>query len=82
MRPTLALIAALTALTCLPGMGVAQSRPAPNEENASSASALGEDAADDVGPEVLAGCRRQATDQQLKGPALRAFMGTCVTAED
>lgn len=82
MRPTLALIAALTALTCLPAIGVAQSQPEPDEENASSASALGEEAADDVDPEVLARCRRQAADQKLKGLARKAFLGTCVTPED
>lgn len=82
MRLTLALIATLTALTCLPGIGFAQSRPEPDDENASSAPAPGEEAADDVGPEVLASCRRQAADQKLKGPARKAFLGTCVTPED
>ena len=82
MRPTLALIAALTALTCLPAVGTAQSRLEPDEENASTASSPGEEAADGVDPEVLARCRRQAADQKLKGPARKAFLGTCVTPED
>ncbi|TXN00497.1 hypothetical protein FV242_21925 [Methylobacterium sp. WL64] len=82
MRPTLALIAALTALTCLPSVGTAQGRPEPDDENASSASSQGEEAADVVDPEVLARCRQQAADQKLKGPARKAFMGTCVTPED
>jgi hypothetical protein len=82
MKPTLALIAALTALTCLPTVGTAQSRSEPDEENASAASSPGEEAADDVDPEVLARCRRQAADQKLKGPTRKAFLGTCVTPED
>ena len=82
MRPTLALIAALAALTCLPAMGAAQGRPEPDNQNASSASVQGEEAADDVNPEVLARCRRQSEEQKLKGPARKAFMGTCVTPED
>ena len=82
MRPILALIAALAALTCLPAMGAAQGLPEPDEENASAASSPGEEAADVVDPEVLARCRRQAADQKLKGPARKAFMGTCVTPED
>ncbi|MGU3287485.1 hypothetical protein [Methylobacterium mesophilicum] len=82
MRPTLALIAALTALTCLPSVSVAQSLPQLDEERALSASASGEEAADDVDPEVLARCRRQAVDQKLQGPARKAFLGTCVTLED
>ena len=82
MRPILSVIAALTALTCLPAVGFAQSRPEPAEENPSNVSAPGEEAADDVDPEVLARCRRQAADQKLKGPARKAFLGTCVTPED
>jgi hypothetical protein len=45
-------------------------------------SSSGEEAADVVDPEVLVRCRRQAADQKLKGPARKAFMGTCVTPED
>ncbi|WP_409568158.1 PsiF family protein [Methylobacterium sp. E-066] len=82
MRPTLALIAALTALTCLPAVGTAQGRLEPDEGKASGISSPGEEAADDVDPEVLARCRRQAADQKLKGSARKAFMGTCVTPED
>lgn len=82
MRPTIATIAALTALTCLPAIGVAQSGPEPDNQNASSASVQGEEAADDVDPEVLARCRRQSEEQKLMGPARKAFMGTCVTPED
>jgi hypothetical protein len=82
MRLTISLIAALTALTCLPAVGAAQSRPEPDGENTSSASSQGEEAADLVDPEVLARCRQQAADQKLKGPARKAFMGTCVTPED
>jgi hypothetical protein len=82
MRPTIALIVALTALTCLPAVSVAQSRQEPDDDNASSVSVPGEEAADDVDPEVLARCRRQAADQKLKGPARKAFLGTCVTPED
>jgi hypothetical protein len=82
MRSTLALVAALIALTCPPAIGVGQSWPEPDEKNASGAPAPGEEAADDVVPEVLARCRRQAADQKLQGPARKAFMGTCVTPED
>jgi hypothetical protein len=82
MRPTLATIAASTALTFLSAMGAAQGLPEPDEENASAVSSSGEEAADVVDPEVLVRCRRQAADQKLKGPARKAFMGTCVTPED
>jgi hypothetical protein len=82
MRPTLAFIAAMAALTCLPAIGDAQGRPEPDEESASAASSPGEEAADVVDPEVLTRCRQQAADQKLKGPARKAFLGTCVTSED
>lgn len=83
MRCSLALLAALAALTCLPAAEGAQSAPDPTRKPASGPTAAGEEAAPTVDPAVLDRCRQRADDQKLKeGPERRAFMGTCVTPED
>jgi hypothetical protein len=83
MRRSLPLLAALTALTCLPTAGGAQSTSELPRKPASGTAAVGEEAASAVDPAVLDHCRQRADSQKLKeGPERKAFMGTCVTPED
>lgn len=83
MRRSLALLAALTALSCLPTKGGAQGTSEPPRKPASGTTSPGEEAASAVDPAVLDRCRERADAQKLKdGPERKAFMGTCVTPED
>ena len=83
MRRSLALIAALVALTAMPALSDAQTSPEPIRKPSSNASSAGEEAASAVDPAVLDRCRQRADAQKLReGPERTAFMGTCVTPED
>jgi hypothetical protein len=83
MRRSLALLAALATLTCLPATGGAQSTSEPPRKPASATASPGEETASAVDPAVLDRCGQRADDQKLKeGPERKAFMGTCVTPED
>ena len=83
MRRSLALLAALAALACLPVAGGAQSTSDRTRKPALDATSGGEEAASAVDPAVLDRCRQRADSQKLKeGPERKAFMGTCVTPED
>ena len=83
MRRSLALLAALTALTCLPTVVGAQGTSEQPRKPVSGSAAPGEEAAPSVDPAVLDRCRERADSQKLKeGPERKAFMRTCVTPED
>jgi hypothetical protein len=83
MRRSLALLAVLATLACLPTAGGAQSTSEPSRKPVPSATSAGEEAASAVDSAVLDRCRQRADSQKLKeGPERKAFMGTCVTPED
>ena len=83
MRRSLALLAALAALACLPTEGGAQSTSEPPRKPTAGTAPSGEEAASAVDPAVLDRCRQRADSQKLKeGPERKAFMGTCVTPEE
>jgi hypothetical protein len=74
-------ILAAIALVALATGALAQNAPAPADKPATG-SVQNEDTMTDVDPEVLARCKREATQKKFKGSDRTTFMNTCVEPED
>ena len=70
-----------TAFAVLTTAALAQNAQAPADKPATG-SVQSEDTMTDVDPEVLARCKREASQKKLKGAERSTFMNACVEPED